>query len=631
MELNRGMATYGKTRLKAEKFTYDKKNRFNIFNEMAECKFDRVFGNNRKKCNPLKPLHRSPACSLEPLYRPSDESESSPECSKSTTKLTVQLQSIERQLSPDAIKLFDSNEELAPLKSLRNKRKTLHDVKSAKKNANFYNNNTATSHRVTSTLIKDRKEFLTPDKFVCKAPIQPNQYSTPCNYVDDRVSGGNKRAQFPALFSPIAKPKSNQTLVQSPCKTTPSIHLVKTPPLNLSQLSDNQLAADDSETQPDPLALTALSVPEVDSSVRSSPATPVNHCRQSTRLSIANNSLRLLAEQFLQRSSDLGDKIGDPNLSARAKLLMLCDPPKMQPFSSALSKSLLQSCRKIAEGSYGEIYRADESNGGSVIKIVPVLNNEFDKLLPEVFVSLAFNQLQERCENFIRTTSCKCVSGRYPKSLENEWHRYDREHRSQNEFPGGRQHLLFTLDHGGECLEQFAFETIEQAVSVFEQVMCSLAMAERALSFEHRDLHWGNVLIAPEAQSEFVYRLGDRKLRVPTHGIHCRLIDFSLSRSSIGSHVFFHNLSNEPTLFAGKGDPQFDIYRQMRTICNDQWQQFNPETNVLWLHYLADKLILKSRGLRRRGAVEAGRRLRLYAATVGKHKSAEQAMLSLLN
>ena len=43
------------------------------------------------------------------------------------------------------------------------------------------------------------------------------------------------------------------------------------------------------------------------------------------------------------------------------------------------------------------------------------------------------------------------------------------------------------------------------------------------------------------------------------------------------------------------GDYQFDIYRQMRAIVSDEsgtaWAEYRPATNVLWLHYLANKLL----------------------------------------
>lgn len=40
-----------------------------------------------------------------------------------------------------------------------------------------------------------------------------------------------------------------------------------------------------------------------------------------------------------------------------------------------------------------------------------------------------------------------------------------------------------------------------------------------------------------------------------------------------------------------EGDYQFEIYRQMKTANKNEWQSFTPYTNVLWLHYILDKMI----------------------------------------
>jgi hypothetical protein len=583
---------------------------------VCESKFDRIFGNKNLASKTskiiLKPKSRPVNTENARItrYRSSDESGSSPDCKQPKTSriptVDIEQKPIEHQ---DQIKLFDDNEELPPLISAKKKRKTI-----------AASNRTTKKKMAEVTIQIDRPEvttFSTPAKPIRTTSINTHQYSTPCH--DHHF----KNKQFSILLSPILLERNLKPLddAESASKRHDTLLVV---PNVLSPLPERKvlcespiinLSAPNLHSDPPQSAATAHSMNESNKSVTSS------------RLSM-NNSLQLLAQQFLQKNTALCAKISNPLVSSRAKLLLMCEPPQALRFSSALSKTMLDSCRKIAEGSYGEIYRAAE---GSVIKVVSVQNQQFEKLLPEVLVSMAFNQLQERCGNFIRTTRCMCVTGPYPKSLENEWRRYDAEHKSQNEFPSGRQHLLFTLDDGGDCLEQFTFESMNQAVSVFEQVLCSLAMAERAISFEHRDLHWGNVLIAPESQSDFVYRLADRQFHVTTHGVHCRLIDFSLSRASIGQTVFHSDLSAEASLFDGKGDRQFDIYRQMRDICKDEWQRFCPRTNVLWLHYLLDKLLLKTRSVRRRGAPEAGRRLRLYSTAILKYESAEKAMIALLS
>jgi len=42
--------------------------------------------------------------------------------------------------------------------------------------------------------------------------------------------------------------------------------------------------------------------------------------------------------------------------------------------------------------------------------------------------------------------------------------------------------------------------------------------------------------------------------------------------------------------FKSEGDYQFDIYRMMRSHTNNEWEKFHPKTNVMWLHYMLDKL-----------------------------------------
>lgn len=65
----------------------------------------------------------------------------------------------------------------------------------------------------------------------------------------------------------------------------------------------------------------------------------------------------------------------------------------------------------------------------------------------------------------------------------------------------------------------------------------SLAIAEMSLEFEHRDLHWGNVLIKPTDQTAITYILEEETKEVATNGLKVTIIDFTLSRLRRGYYI----------------------------------------------------------------------------------------------
>ena len=90
------------------------------------------------------------------------------------------------------------------------------------------------------------------------------------------------------------------------------------------------------------------------------------------------------------------------------------------------------------------------------------------------------------------------------------------------------------------------------------QVTMTLAVAEEACEFEHRDLHWGNLLISRDGTESIPYRLRDVDITVESAGVRVTLIDFTLSRlCTPEGEVAFCDLAADPELFNGpKGDAQ---------------------------------------------------------------------------
>ena len=62
-------------------------------------------------------------------------------------------------------------------------------------------------------------------------------------------------------------------------------------------------------------------------------------------------------------------------------------------------------------------------------------------------------------------------------------------------FQSDQFFIVFEFIDGGVDLERFQFSSMEEALSVLQQITVSLSVAQESLMFEHRDLHWGNVLI----------------------------------------------------------------------------------------------------------------------------------------
>ncbi|KAL0384720.1 UNVERIFIED_CONTAM: Serine/threonine-protein kinase haspin [Sesamum radiatum] len=286
-----------------------------------------------------------------------------------------------------------------------------------------------------------------------------------------------------------------------------------------------------------------------------------------------------------------------------------------QSVPSTLTEMLLSYCdqgniTKIGEGTYGEAFKVKNN----VCKIVPfggdlLVNGEVQKkseeLLEEVVLSCTLNHLRGHegevsyaCTTFIETVDLWVCQGYYDSALISAWEDWDGKHGSENDhpkdFPADQCYVVFVQEHGGQDLESFVLLNFDEARSLLVQVTLALAVAEAAYEFEHRDLHWGNILLSRKGSATVQFILEGKKLQVRTFGLLISIIDFTLSRINTGEDILFLDLSSDPALFEGpKGDKQADTYRKMRDVTDECWEGSFPKTNVLWLQYLVDILLLK--------------------------------------
>ncbi|XP_051146488.1 serine/threonine-protein kinase haspin homolog [Andrographis paniculata] len=286
-----------------------------------------------------------------------------------------------------------------------------------------------------------------------------------------------------------------------------------------------------------------------------------------------------------------------------------------QSAPSTMTEILLSYCdckniTKVGEGTYGEAFKV----GDYVCKIVPFdgdlqVNGEVQKkseeLLEEVVLSCTLNRLRghegdiyNACTTFIQTIDLRVCQGSYDSALVSAWEEWDGKHSSENdhpkEFPSDQCYVMFVQEHGGRDLESFVLLNFDEARSLLVQVTSALAVAEAAYEFEHRDLHWGNILLSRKGSASLPFILEGKTLQIKSFGLVVSIIDFTLSRMNTGEDILFLDLSSDPELFEGpKGDKQADTYRKMRNVTDDRWEGSFPKTNVLWLQYLVDILLLK--------------------------------------
>ncbi|KAF5729236.1 serine/threonine-protein kinase haspin [Tripterygium wilfordii] len=295
---------------------------------------------------------------------------------------------------------------------------------------------------------------------------------------------------------------------------------------------------------------------------------------------------------------------------------------------------------KVGEGTFGEAFRA----GNCVCKIVPIngelrVNGEVQKrseeLLEEVVLSRTLNCLRgiddgahNACTTFIETLDLQVCQGSYDPALIKAWEDWDENNGSENDhpkdFPEKQCYVVFILQHGGKDLESFVLLNFDEARSLLVQVTAALAVAEAAYDFEHRDLHWGNVLLTRNDTVTLKFTLEGKQIFVKTYGLVISIIDFTLSRINTGEDILFLDLSTDPDLFKGpKGDKQSETYRKMKEVTNDFWEGSFPKTNVLWLIYLVDMLLMKKTFAR---SCKDERELRSLRKNLNKFHSAREAI-----
>ena len=152
---------------------------------------------------------------------------------------------------------------------------------------------------------------------------------------------------------------------------------------------------------------------------------------------------------------------------------------------------------------------------------------------------------QHRTDGFVEVRRAGVFRGDYPGHLLALWDQFEQEKGTENERPdklgADQRFLALEFNNAGRDLEKFVFGNASQVPA----------------RFEHRDLHWGNVLIKEvKAGQKVEYRMGGDLYKVATEGVVATIIDFSLSRAVVDGQLIYNNLAEDPSVFQGRGKKQ---------------------------------------------------------------------------
>lgn len=292
--------------------------------------------------------------------------------------------------------------------------------------------------------------------------------------------------------------------------------------------------------------------------------------------------------------------------------------------------SLHCNVNKIAEGSYGSVFRLSDKGGleaATIGKLMPLKprsgrgsKNAGYTQVADAASEIKLLETMSHVPGFVEFRNAEVLVGELPKPLKKEYRTWHARRKANNRsteltcrttYPESQAWVFIEMgDAGTELEDALRLETEENrlvknneqgkgildvkvAANTFWGVAEALANGEEMQEFEHRDLHFSNICVKhrrKEAVDEYL-------LAPSVSQVEVTLIDYTLSRATLEDGTIIANDMNDDCLFQGDNDLQFDIYRWMRDAMpaknsNDKdWNAFMPISNVLWLYHLLEKLL----------------------------------------
>lgn len=386
----------------------------------------------------------------------------------------------------------------------------------------------------------------------------------------------------------------------------------------------------------------------------------------------ASSSLLSLTRSDTMGSLAVAVPVEQHNHSQMEKLMSMCKISRIIEFTKYIYQIALEGeFRKINEASYSEVYIQEhpETGESKIYKIIPFGNEELNQApIQDIIQELSITNLVMDLKGYADVLEVAVVKGKYPKHLMKVCNQFCHEtgvSRIHPElFSDSQLYCIIVQKNAGVDLERYELGSWTDAESIFWQTVAALAEAEERYQFEHRDLHWGNIMVTDQMEEinsgDLLHKLTTvasselslvdemRSVLLSRSTLKVTLIDFTLSRASDPEGGVIHTRMDHPEFYRGKGDYRLDVYNTMRSAILQQnsvsssasynhntsrsvsvnsnyssvingdeggnvnifsssppksgsmasmdeqdleWAAFCPKTNVMWLHYLVEKLL----------------------------------------
>lgn len=293
---------------------------------------------------------------------------------------------------------------------------------------------------------------------------------------------------------------------------------------------------------------------------------------------------------------------------------------------------------KIGDGAYGDVFRLTVGSDVRIVKCIPLRPQRGpgskSKFTPvkEAADEVAIAIRMQPIEGFVEFCTAQVVYGPYPSQCVEAWNRFKEggeecgtpDPNKPDSYAPDQLWVLMQMKDAGMALDRYCdFNTRKeyglpeltmwQTFDIFWDVVKAVVRGEEIAQFEHRDLHLGNICIQ---HLEETTAHGPEKINLIQYGsprklgwtsIKITIIDYTLSRVSMEDGSVRYNPMKDAGLFIQHReglDIQYTMYPLMRERVlglgrrknEKKWSEYHPETNVIWLWHLLDKL-LKATGL----------------------------------